>query len=730
MTAAAARDFQTHGLRPDASFKEAAIFYAVELGWSVFPTRPGTKEPYANTDHGLTDADKGKGGYKVATHDPATIKQWAERWPQANIGIAIDGFIVVEADVRHDGPANLERFRAQHGIVIDTVEARSASGGPHYFFRDVPGLRRAINAIPGVDVLTSGKGYVMVSPSRKGEGVYTWVKGRAPWEREMAELPAALREAAEQRHAGRAYSYTAKTAAGGNSASRSQAVGNLDAYMTKVRDNVFDAITRVKAGQRRDVLNRESFTLGRFVGGGYIGRTEARDLIVSAFQRAGHSLDPKAEDTIDVGLDEGAAQPIRLIVEERIYSSADEWDQQAKDNEDIPHDDDVIDAGILQKLTAERAAHKAERVAHRETRRQLAGYLRLMHDTRLTAGQRVATMITWAENDGPPQDLFAATDDDPTDKDAPIEELEKRGYQRLYIKSTAEKKAGMNDRVFGRTVTDAASIGLLKMQTRTEATQVPLDPDITPAPTRGRATPAIKYKYCTAIYVKPGALPDRKLNKKDVQDKAVRLVADAERKERRCPGCGSLRLKGVTYQCESCHCTCTREEAEHAGATMKKTAGGVWVNEHGEILHNGKQQWGSEGLWQEGEDTDTADNDPDDAVEPCRNPTPNMDSGQARRAGSPVYFSSPLITQEGGEEKYTGLRSDIVTGGCRIPTTNMAASKDPPACPSGEDLRPCYECGVTLTPHGLTCKPCRLGERPPSPLHIVTRTQTREGVSV
>ena len=50
--------------------------------------------------------------------------------------------------------------------------------------------------------------------------------------------------------------------------------------------------------------------------------------------------------------------------------------------------------------------------------------------------------------------------------------------------------------------------------------------------------------------------------------------------------------------------------------------------------------------------------------------------------------------------------------------------------PAADDLRPCYECGVTLTPHGLTCKPCRLGERPPSPLRIVTRTQAREGVSV
>ncbi len=38
--------------------------------------------------------------------------------------------------------------------------------------------------------------------------------------------------------------------------------------------------------------------------------------------------------------------------------------------------------------------------------------------------------------------------------------------------------------------------------------------------------------------------------------------------------------------------------------------------------------------------------------------------------------------------------------------------------PAADDLRPCYECGVTLTRHGLTCKPCRVGARPVESLHI------------
>jgi len=41
-----------------------------------------------------------------------------------------------------------------------------------------------------------------------------------------------------------------------------------------------------------------------------------------------------------------------------------------------------------------------------------------------------------------------------------------------------------------------------------------------------------------------------------------------------------------------------------------------------------------------------------------------------------------------------------------------------PVQSSSDDLRPCYECGVTLTRHGLTCKPCRVGARPVESLHI------------
>jgi len=453
------RDNHIPPLSQDASCLEPALYYARELGWPVFPVSPD-KIPYATKDVAPgVEVEKGKGGFHLATTDAATITRWFTRWPTALIGVAITGWCVVEADVRAGGDVALAEFCTLHGIDLsNTVQAHSASGGLHCYFRDEPGLRRSIGFVPGVDFLASGAGFVTVAPSRRKGGQYTWVEGHAPWECDMAEMPVALREAIEQRHDGRAYSYKAKDAAAGcSSAPRSQTVTDVAAYMRKVCDNVAAAISGVKEGERRETLNRESFTLGRFVGAGHIARSEARSLIESAYRRAGHRFDNKAEDTIDVALDEGAAQPIRLIVEERTYTSSNEWDDPVDnddDDDDSPSDtNNVVDVGILQRLKAERAAHKA-------TRRKLEGYLRLMRDPRVAPAQKVTTMLAWDESGGPPKNLYTPTDDDPTDNTAPIEDLEQRGYQRLYIKSTAEGKAGMNPRVFGRTMVPLGSADL------------------------------------------------------------------------------------------------------------------------------------------------------------------------------------------------------------------------------------------------------------------------------
>jgi len=80
-------------------------------------------------------------------------------------------------------------------------------------------------------------------------------------------------------------------------------------------------------------------------------------------------------------------------------------------------------------------------------------------------------------------------------------------------------------------------------------------------------------------------------------------------------------------------------------------------------------------------------------------------------------------------EEAGDLRLDVnlksPTGAGTVEVTNRLTSNlkypDPP-------MKPCYECGVTLTPHGHTCKACRLGERPLAPLHIPDCAASGQGV--
>jgi len=746
------RDEQTPVLSPDASCRDAALYYARTLGWRVFPVQPEDKTPYATKDVAPgVEVEKGKGGFHLASTDAATITRWWTRWPTALIGVPIEGWCIVEADVRAGGDVALARFCALHDIdLAHTVRATSASGGPHYYFRDVPGLRRAIGFLPGVDFLASGAGFVIVAPSRRKNGTYAWVPGHAPWDGAIAEMPIALREAIEQiLGQDNAYAYKARPA-GYGTAPRARSVTDPDAYVRAAVDHALDTVSAVKAGRRRDVLNSQSFALGRFVGGGYLSRIEARGDLVSALKHAGHALDAKAEETIDVALDEGAAQPIQLVITaKRTGAATDDEEQPRTDDEDGALVDNAS-VGILQQRL------QAERAAHRETRRQLEGYLRLLRDPRFRPGQKVATAVAWAEAEGPPKNLYATPDDDPTDDSAPPDELQQRGYHRLYMTSAAEEKAGMNARVFGRTIDDMASVGVLKTQTRTEAVQVPLDPDITPAPTRPGVVPATAYKYMTAVYVKPGPLPQRSLSKKAVQTKALRRAADAARKALRCPSCGSQRLTAVAYRCDACKCTCTRDEAEHAGATIKTTKGGRRVNEHGEVMHHGKQHWAGEGPRQESYNatTDESSNDQDsEGGDIARNSastggtkddeTPSQESYNACAAAPtpepqpqpaliPLYVSSPLITEKEGEESYNDPVSEggspwkeVLLPALDIP---FPPEKSPrPPTPLAHPPARCPTC------HGtdywwserwgeLMCVTCW-----PLPLHISGRTSTHDG---
>jgi hypothetical protein len=135
---------------------EAALEY-YELGWSIFPIAPGTK------DQPLVK-------WKRYQNERASLEQveaWWSQYPDANIGIvtgAISGIIVV--DIEAGGSAE--------GLPA-TVTVRTGGGGQHLFFKH-PGyeVKNSVRVKELTDIRGDG-GYVVAPPSRSQKGKYEWV---------------------------------------------------------------------------------------------------------------------------------------------------------------------------------------------------------------------------------------------------------------------------------------------------------------------------------------------------------------------------------------------------------------------------------------------------------------------------------------------------------------------------------------------------------------------------
>lgn len=144
---------------------KAALRYASRFGWRVFPLRG--KEPRTSD------------GFLSATTDERTIREWWERWPDSNVGIACDsehGPIVIDLDAHkaHEYSATkfLKRLELpEEGLITRTAISRE--GRLHLYFgpmRDGTTLKRMIRPFVhhghkvAIDILGDG-GYVVAPPS-------------------------------------------------------------------------------------------------------------------------------------------------------------------------------------------------------------------------------------------------------------------------------------------------------------------------------------------------------------------------------------------------------------------------------------------------------------------------------------------------------------------------------------------------------------------------------------
>lgn len=146
------------------SLSEAALAYA-RLGYAVFPCVPGGKAPI--TKHGCKDA----------TTDKNQIEAWWQMRPNANIGLATTGMLVVDVD----GAENpwLSTQPERWAELARAPLSQTPSGGCHHFFRQPTGRswgNTNSKLAPKVDTRANG-GYVIVPPSVVADKPYRWGDG-------------------------------------------------------------------------------------------------------------------------------------------------------------------------------------------------------------------------------------------------------------------------------------------------------------------------------------------------------------------------------------------------------------------------------------------------------------------------------------------------------------------------------------------------------------------------
>ena len=174
-------------VQPTPNLVKSALWYA-RHGWSVFPLRPGTKEPFG-----------GLGVYS-ATADINQVSAWWRRWPDANIGLHCGGarLLAVDHDAYKNGYEGGELLASSDQ---ETVTSLTGSGGTHLLYRVDDGQRysnRATGMPAGVDIRGWG-GYIVLPPSVHPNGnLYRWEIGYGPHEIDLLQLPAALQRMLEQ----------------------------------------------------------------------------------------------------------------------------------------------------------------------------------------------------------------------------------------------------------------------------------------------------------------------------------------------------------------------------------------------------------------------------------------------------------------------------------------------------------------------------------------------------
>ena len=185
-----------------------ALKYAA-LGWRVFPVwgakdgkcrcgnvfckSPGKHPVGALVARGMEDA----------TTDPAIIRRWWTKMPDAGIGInlGLSGLVCIDQDPRNGSRWTMEILQIQHGELVSDVFAWTQGGGTHHVFSLASDTTLNLPGKLGDGVDVKRNGYIVVEPTIGPLGAYSWdeesnpLQGAIPsplpdWIRDLSAPPA------------------------------------------------------------------------------------------------------------------------------------------------------------------------------------------------------------------------------------------------------------------------------------------------------------------------------------------------------------------------------------------------------------------------------------------------------------------------------------------------------------------------------------------------------------
>lgn len=286
---------RTETLLPFASLPRpaAGARRAVQLGLSVVPLKPRSKEPSA--PHGINDAITSR----------VEVRARAKLHPNDNYGVVLDGEVFV-IDV--DGPEGKESLRAlikQHGELPPTVETITGRGR-HLFFRSRSGelVPSSCNRLGrGIDV-KGRRGYVVAAGSMHPSGRrYRSAPGRGLGEIEIAKAPSWLLKQVLQ--ARRNLSEVPRSA---DLAPQVLGDGRTAFYGEAALASEVATLARAREGERNITLNKAAFALAQLCQAGAFDEATVRARLTKTALEIG--LDPGGiAKTLDSGMKAGRSMP-------------------------------------------------------------------------------------------------------------------------------------------------------------------------------------------------------------------------------------------------------------------------------------------------------------------------------------------------------------------------------------------------------------------------------------